>query len=120
MEDSESGDWKSRQKAYEGILQYMANPTQQLLNQLHRVLPSYIADSNPNCQRIALSICEMFFKAANNINYPQFSQVLIDKCLESKQQITDTANGLILQCLKADTEKVTDQLFNNIQNRSTA
>lgn len=118
MEDIEAGDWKSRLQAYEHIIELMATPTAALLNQLQVQLPNYLADINPSCQKTALTICDLFFKASNDIQYDAIAQALIDKCLSARQQNSDAAIPLVIQCLKNDREKVTDLLFKKIMSKS--
>ena len=110
----EGGDWKSRLKAYENIIQMMANPTPELISQLQRQLPTYLADVNPTCQKTALTICDLFFKASQEIEYNDIARALIDRCLGARQQNSDAAVPLVLQCLKNDSEVVTEILFNKL------
>ena len=113
----EAGDWKTRLKAYENILQLMANPTEQLLEQLQQQLPQYLSDVNPTCQKTALSRCDLFFKQSAEINYSNIALALIEKCLGARQQNSDAAIPLVLQCLKYDREEVTEMLFNKISTK---
>ena len=119
MEEIEAGDWKTRLKAYQNILQMMVNPSDELLSQLLSNLPNYIADIHPNCQRVALMICEKFFEVSPYINYPQISNVLINNCLGGKPQSTDLAISLILKCLHENRKEVLEQLFHGLENKSS-
>ncbi|KAH0793512.1 XMAP215 family protein [Histomonas meleagridis] len=109
-----SGDWKIRLKAYEDIFQLMSDPSEQILSQLLTELPNYLADENPNCQKVAIMICEKYFKVSPYVNYSLVSKVLIEKCLPAKQQISDIAINLLTQCLKKETDEVLDQLFDGL------
>lgn len=117
MEEPEAVDWKSRQSSYENIVQLLVNPTTVLLAQLNQQLPQFLSDINPNCQRTALVICDLFFKNATDINYGPISIALIEKCLGARQQNSDAAIPLVLQCMKNDRKYVTDLLFNKIHNK---
>lgn len=119
MDEIEAGDWRARLKAYQNILQMMINPSDELLSQLLSNLPNYIADIHPNCQRVALLICEKFFEVSPYINYPQISQVLINNCLGAKQQSVDLAISLISKCLHENRKEVTQQLFSSLEKKAT-
>ena len=114
MQDVREGDWKVRIKAYENILQMMANPSEELLDQLYTELPKYLSDDNVSCLRTALLICEKYFKAAQDIDYVAIASVLIDNCLNQKQQIVDSAINIISLCLKEEREAVTAKLFDGL------
>ena len=117
MQDAREGDWKVRIKAYENILQMMANPSDELLEQLYTELPKYLSDENVSCLRTALLICEKYFKAAQDIDYVGIASVLIDNCLGQKQQIVDSAINIISLCLKEEREAVTAKLFDGLQEK---
>lgn len=118
MEEKEGSDWKGRQANLEEILKQMDDPSPQLLQQLQTDLLKYIADVNPNCQRTALSICESFFSVSSSINYPQFAHVLIDKCLNNRQQNCDAALYLILRCLHSAHDHVIQRLYEELNSKS--
>lgn len=118
MEEIEAGDWKSRLQAYEHIIELMATPTTALLNQLQVQLPNYLADINPTCQKTALTICDLFFKSGAEIEYDTIAATLIDKCLSARQQNSDAAVPLVIQCLKNSREKVAELLFKKIMSKS--
>ena len=114
FDEIEGGDWKTRLKAYENIIQMMANPTPELMNQLQNQLPVFLSDVNPTCQKTAINICDMFFKSNPDINYTDISRALIDRCLGARQQNSDAAVPLVLQCLKNNREHVYEMLFNKL------
>lgn len=119
MDEIEAGDWKARLKAYQNIYQMMINPSKELLTQLLSNLPNYLSDIHPNCQQIALLICEKFFEVSPYVNYPQISHVLINNCLGSKQQSVDLAISLISKCLRENRKEVMDQLINGLEKKGT-
>jgi len=118
MDEFDAGDWKTRLKAYENIVQLMVNPTNELLSQLQSQLPVYLSDVNPQCQRTALTMCDLYFKNSNNTNNIQICHALIDKCLGARQQNADASIPLVLHCMKQNREQVTEMLFSKILNQS--
>ena len=119
MEEKEGSDWKNRLATYEGVLHQLTesdNPPTQLIQQLQSDLPRYLADVNPNCLKVALTICQHYFEIVNKgyqspsnskqshlqypVNYSQIAKILIEKSFTTnKQTNSDIAADLLLQCL---------------------
>jgi hypothetical protein len=120
MDEKEpSSDWKARQQVFEGILKSMGDPSPQLLQQLHVDLPRYLADVNPNCQRTALSICELYFASASSINFSQIAHVLIDKCFTTNRAGNgEVATTLLLRCIRSAHDSVLTKIYDELNSKS--
>ena len=110
-------DFKKREAAYLEIMRLMENPTEQLLDELRTNLPHYLCDNNSSCQRVALSICDLFFKHSDDINYAEFADILIHNCFDTNP---DQTSQLLEQCIKADYGNVSPLLYENITNLNNA
>ncbi|OHT13510.1 hypothetical protein TRFO_16263 [Tritrichomonas foetus] len=111
MTDFLADDFKSRELAYKQVLQLMENPTPQLLDELRENLPHYLCDSNQSCQRVAISICDSFFKQSDDINYAEFADILFHKCFDANP---DQTSSLLEQCIKVDYAGVAPLLYENL------
>ncbi|OHS93682.1 hypothetical protein TRFO_40060 [Tritrichomonas foetus] len=119
MEEKEGSDWKVRQSNYDDILRQMSEPTPQLLQQLQNDLPKYLNDVNPNCLRVALSICEQYFATASSINYSQIARILVDKSFTTnKQANADAATTLVLQCIRYSHDSVLNHIYEELNSKS--
>jgi hypothetical protein len=118
MEQFASGDWEGRLKAYQNILDLMQHPSADLLLEMQRDLPVYLADINPACQAVALTIGDLYLKSGfEGVNFNQIAGVLIASCLGVKQN-SDSASDLLQFCLHQATDPVLDQLLRNIVGKS--
>jgi hypothetical protein len=78
MDLFEAGEWESRLKAYQHILDLMRDPSHELLVQLQRDLPISLADIHPACQAVVLLIGDVYLKRDfDGVNYSQIATVLI-------------------------------------------
>lgn len=119
MEEKEGSNWKVRLANYESILKQIANPTPQLLQQLQSDLPKYLADVNPNCFRVALSICEQYFSCASSINYPQIARILIEKGFTTNRPANaDSSTQLLLKCIQHSHDSVLTNVFDELNSKS--
>lgn len=111
---SNQDDAKSREASYSHILEHMINPSNELLDSLRLQLPHFLCDSAVSCQRIALNICDQFFRFSNDINYAEYADILIHNCFISNPE---QSTPLIEQCYKADYYGVAPLLYENLTNR---
>lgn len=119
MEEKEGSDWKVRQDTYDNILKQMSDPTPQLLQQLQTDLPKYLADVNPNCLRVALSICDLYFSNATSINYSQIARILIDKSFTTNRQANaEAATALLLKCIHHSHDSVLNYVYDELNSKS--
>ncbi|KAK8899960.1 hypothetical protein M9Y10_002283 [Tritrichomonas musculus] len=107
-------DTKAREASYSHVLEYMANPSPELLDSLRLQLPRFLCDTNPTCQRIALNICEQFFRHSTDINYAEYADILIHKSFIPNPEQT---MPLLEQCFKADYDSVSPLVYENITSR---
>ena len=115
MDEKEGSDWKVRQANYDEILKQMSDPSPQLLQQLQGDLPKFLNDVNPNCLRVALSICEQYFDKANTINYPHIARILIDKSFTTNRpQNSEVATSLLLQCIRHSHDSVLNNVYDEL------
>ncbi|OHT03887.1 hypothetical protein TRFO_28790 [Tritrichomonas foetus] len=114
MGENPPDDSKAREASYSHILEYMTNPTTELLDSIRVQLPRYLCDQSSSCQRIALSICDQFFKYSTDINYAEYADILIHHCFKNHPEHTMM---LLEQCFKADYTGVAPLLYENMTSR---
>ena len=114
MVEKAPDDAKAREASYSHVLEYMENPTSELLDSLRLQLPRFLCDSNSSCQRIALSICDQFFKHSTDINYAEYADILLHNCFKNHPEHT---MSLVDQCFRADYSGVSPLVYENMVNR---
>ena len=120
MSESEAQEAEKRAVAYQELLDLMRDPDEDIIAEVERVLPSYLADPSTKCQGIALSISDLYIKSGyDDIDYDRTVMLLIKHCLNGPQTIADTAASEIETCLKNSTESVINVLFQDLAVKPT-
>ena len=120
MSDNEGLDAGQRAKAYQRLLDLMVDPDDEIIEQVGHVLPTYLADQDPDCQSIAVSLCDVYLKSGyDDIDYEHIAALLAKHCLGSSQTITDLAASDIEICLRNSTMDVVNILFQDIAMKPT-
>ena len=113
-------DAGERAKAYQNLLDLMRDPDDEIIEQVGYILPVYLADQDPTCRSIAVSLCDAYLKSgSDDIDYESVAKLLVKHCLGTSETVTDLAASDIEICMRNSTQDVANILFQDIAMRPT-
>jgi len=114
----EGGDWKKRLGIYEGMLKSINSTPNFDFSSIQGQIIELISDVNPNCQHIALQICQQYVTKGRQIPISQIVKVLIEKGLTNRQHNCELSLQIILSCFNDNSEIILALIYEEIQSKS--